>query len=73
MVRVALTAEGARRIADLFPRFNAEERAITAHLTPAEQDAIAAMLRGMLRSVGGSVDDRLEAEGPRRVGRAEPG
>jgi len=50
MVRVALTAEGERKIADLFPRFNAEERAVTAHLTEEEQDAMAAMLRSMLRS-----------------------
>jgi DNA-binding MarR family transcriptional regulator len=51
MVRVALTAEGERKIADLFPRFNAEERAVTAHLTAEEQDAMAAMLRSMLAEV----------------------
>jgi DNA-binding MarR family transcriptional regulator len=51
MVRVALTPEGERKIADLFPRFNAEERALTAHLSADEQDAMAAMLRSMLRTV----------------------
>jgi MarR family transcriptional regulator, organic hydroperoxide resistance regulator len=50
MVRVALTLEGERKIADLFPRFNAEERAVTSHLTAEEQDAMAAMLRSMLRA-----------------------
>jgi MarR family transcriptional regulator, organic hydroperoxide resistance regulator len=50
MVRVALTPEGERKIADLFPRFNAEERAVTSHLTAEEQDAMAAMLRSMLRA-----------------------
>jgi len=51
MVRVALTPGGERKIADLFPRFNAEERALTAHLSADEQDAMAAMLRSMLRTV----------------------
>jgi MarR family transcriptional regulator, organic hydroperoxide resistance regulator len=51
MVRVALTREGERKIADLFPRFNAEERALTAHLSADEQDAMASMLRSMLRTV----------------------
>jgi MarR family transcriptional regulator, organic hydroperoxide resistance regulator len=51
MVRVALTADGERKIADLFPRFNAEERAVTANLSAEQQDSIAAMLRAMLRSL----------------------
>ena len=57
MVRVALTAEGERKIAELFPRFNDEERAVTAQLTPDQQDAIAAMLRAMLQSVDRSAVD----------------
>jgi MarR family transcriptional regulator, organic hydroperoxide resistance regulator len=48
MVRVALTAEGEHKIAELFPRFNAEEREVTAHLSPEEQDAMASMLRSLL-------------------------
>lgn len=51
MVRVALTADGERKIADLFPRFNDEERSLTACLTADEQDAIASMLRSLLRSL----------------------
>jgi MarR family transcriptional regulator, organic hydroperoxide resistance regulator len=48
MVRVALTPAGERTIADLFPRFNDEERALTAHLSSEQQDAMAAMLRSLL-------------------------
>src|SRR5215212_6824938 len=51
MVRVALTTAGERKIAELFPRFNGEERAVTAHLTPEQQDAMAAMLRSLLADV----------------------
>jgi DNA-binding MarR family transcriptional regulator len=50
MVRVSLTDRGRRKIEDLFPRFNAEEKAITAHLSPDQQDAMAMMLRSMLRT-----------------------
>ncbi|MGZ8600808.1 MAG: MarR family winged helix-turn-helix transcriptional regulator [Actinomycetota bacterium] len=52
MVRVSLTRAGRRRIEELFPRFNAEEVAVTSHLTPAEQEALASMLRSMCRTVG---------------------
>jgi MarR family transcriptional regulator, organic hydroperoxide resistance regulator len=51
MVRVALTGAGERKIAQLFPRFNTEERSVMAALSPEEQDSIAAMLRAMLRSL----------------------
>ena len=51
MVRVSLTAEGERKIADLFPRFNAEETGVTSRLSTEQQDAMAAMLRGMLKTV----------------------
>ena len=52
MVRVSLTDRGRKKIEDLFPRFNAEEAAITAHLSPEQQDAMAMMLRSMLRVAG---------------------
>jgi DNA-binding MarR family transcriptional regulator len=52
MVRVSLTDRGRRKIEDLFPRFNAEETAITSHLSPEQQDAMAMMLRSMLRVAG---------------------
>jgi DNA-binding MarR family transcriptional regulator len=52
MVRVSLTESGRIRIEELFPRFNAEEAAVTAHLSPDEQEAMAAMLRSMLRVAG---------------------
>ena len=49
-VLVSLTGKGRRKIEDLFPRFNAEEAAVIAHLSPEEQDAMAGMLRSMLRT-----------------------
>ena len=52
MVIVSLTPEGRAKIEDLFPRFNAEEVAVTDHLGTAQQDELAAMLRSMLRRVG---------------------
>jgi DNA-binding MarR family transcriptional regulator len=53
LVRVSLTSAGQRKIEQLFPRFNAEEIAVTSHLAPEEQEALAGMLRSMLRRVGG--------------------
>jgi len=53
MVRVSLTASGETKIAELFPRFNAEETAVTATLSPQQQDEMAAMLRAMLERVDG--------------------
>jgi DNA-binding MarR family transcriptional regulator len=52
MVRVSLTEPGEAKIGELFPRFNAEEAAVTAHLSPEEQEAMASMLRSMLRVAG---------------------
>ncbi len=51
MVRVSLTDRGREKIETLFPRFNSEEAAVTSHLSPEEQDALAGMLRSMLRIV----------------------
>jgi DNA-binding MarR family transcriptional regulator len=51
MVRVSLTAAGREKIEDLFPRFNAEEVAVTAHLPPKDQERLARILRSMLRTV----------------------
>jgi MarR family transcriptional regulator, organic hydroperoxide resistance regulator len=51
VVVVALTASGRRTIEALFPKFNAEESSVVAHLSAARQDALAAMLRSLLRSV----------------------
>jgi hypothetical protein len=39
----------------LFPRFNEEERAVAGHLDAAEQEALAAMLRSLLRAVAPEV------------------
>ena len=39
-------------IEKLFPRFNAEEVSVTDHLRPDQQEALASMLRSMLRRVG---------------------
>jgi MarR family transcriptional regulator, organic hydroperoxide resistance regulator len=52
MVIVSLTLEGRAKIEDLFPRFNAEEVAVTDHLEATQQDELAGMLRSMLRRVG---------------------
>lgn len=50
MVRVSLTDRGRRKIEELFPRFNAEETVVTSHLSTEQQDAMAKMLRSMLRT-----------------------
>ena len=51
MVLVSLTPVGRRKIEGLFPRYNAEEVAVTEHLSPDDQDALARLLRSMLRAV----------------------
>jgi DNA-binding MarR family transcriptional regulator len=51
MVIVELTPSGRATIEELFPRFNAEESAVAAHLEPQQQDDLAAMLRSLLRAV----------------------
>ncbi len=53
MVRVSLTQRGRKKIEALFPRFNAEESAVTSDLTPDEQDSMAGMLRSMLKTAEG--------------------
>ena len=54
MVLVSLTPSGRRKIEQLFPRFNAEEVAVTAHLDDADRDALARLLRSMYRAVEGN-------------------
>jgi DNA-binding MarR family transcriptional regulator len=49
-VRVTLTRAGRRKIEKLFPRFNAEESEITAHLSPQDQEMLASMLRSLLQN-----------------------
>ncbi len=51
MVLVSLTRPGLRKIEELFPRFNAEEIAVTSHLSDAQREALAGMLRSMSRAV----------------------
>ena len=51
MVRVSLRPAGRKKIEALFPRFNAREAEMTSHLAPGEQEALAALLRSMLRRV----------------------
>jgi DNA-binding MarR family transcriptional regulator len=51
LVLVSLTPSGRRAIERLFPRFNREEAAVTAHLTPAQQEALAGLLRSVVRAV----------------------
>ena len=57
MVIVELTPSGRAKIEELFPRFNAEESAVAAHLGPAQQDDLATMLRSLLRAVAGAGGD----------------
>jgi DNA-binding MarR family transcriptional regulator len=52
LVRVSLTRAGRHKVEDLFPRFNAEEVAVTSHLAPEQQEQLAGLLRSMLRRVG---------------------
>ncbi len=56
MVLVSLTPAGKRKIEQLFPRFNAEEVTVTAHLDDEERDALARLLRSMYRAVDGQDD-----------------
>jgi MarR family transcriptional regulator, organic hydroperoxide resistance regulator len=56
MVLVSLTSGGRTLIEHLFPRFNAEETAVAAALTPAQQGSLASMLRTLLRAVDPAVD-----------------
>lgn len=51
LVLVSLTPSGRRTIEWLFPRFNQEEAAVTAHLTPAQQETLAALLRSVVRTL----------------------
>jgi DNA-binding MarR family transcriptional regulator len=51
VVLVSLTPSGRRKIEELFPRFNEEERRLAAVLEPAEQEGLAAMLRSLTRGV----------------------
>jgi DNA-binding MarR family transcriptional regulator len=50
-VLVSLTPGGKRKIEQLFPRFNEEEVAVTAHLDDAQRAALAELLRSMYRAV----------------------
>jgi DNA-binding MarR family transcriptional regulator len=63
MVRVSLTRAGQRKIEQLFPRFNAEEVAVTAHLSGEDQEQLARTLRSMLRAVEGPTPASGEREG----------
>ena len=56
MVLVTLTPSGRRKIAHLFPKFNAEEASVARHLTAGQQESLAAMLRSLLRAVDPDAD-----------------
>ncbi len=51
MVLVSLTPAGRGKIGKLFPRFNAEETAVTTRLSDRERELLAGMLRSLLRTV----------------------
>ena len=51
VVLVSLTPSGRRKIEELFPRFNQEERRLAAVLDPGEQERLASMLRSLMRGV----------------------
>jgi DNA-binding MarR family transcriptional regulator len=50
-VLLSLTQDGREKIADLFPRFNAEESRLAGSLGAERQEELAAMLRSLLRAV----------------------
>ncbi len=50
-VLVALTPRGAELMADLFPRFNAQEAVVSAPLAEADRLALAGMLRTLVREL----------------------
>jgi DNA-binding MarR family transcriptional regulator len=54
MVLVSLTTKGMRKIEQLFPKFNAEEVAVTSHLDAEQRDQLAGLLRSMYRAVDGT-------------------
>ena len=56
MVLVSLTPSGRRLIERLFPRFNEEETAVASVLPASDQEALASMLRALLRRVDPAVD-----------------
>jgi DNA-binding MarR family transcriptional regulator len=51
VVLVSLTPSGRRRIEELFPRFNEEERRLASVLEPEAQEGLASMLRALTRGV----------------------
>jgi DNA-binding MarR family transcriptional regulator len=55
-VLVSLTPRGRRTIAELFPRFNAEESALASTLTEREQEDLASILRTLLRAIDPDAD-----------------
>ncbi|CAN5891103.1 tyrZ transcriptional regulator YwaE [soil metagenome] len=65
-VRIGLSHEGSRLIADVFPRFNSEESKVVAGLDPAD----IANLSGLLRVVTASADESTEVVAPLSQSRA---
>ncbi|HEX6845269.1 MAG TPA: MarR family transcriptional regulator [Actinomycetota bacterium] len=55
-VLVSLTPAGREKVADLFPRFNAEEARIAGALGVQEQERLADMLRAILRALEPDAD-----------------
>lgn len=51
LMEVTLTPSGRRLMRHLFPAFNKQERAVTANLTVAEKEALAAFLRTITNTV----------------------
>ena len=52
LVAVKLTDAGTLLIADVFPRFNAEEQRVAALLTPRQREAMVDGMRRILRELG---------------------
>lgn len=65
VVLVSLTPSGRRKIEELFPRFNEEERRLASVLDPAEQEHLASMLRSLTRGI------HVEEGGPTARGVSE--
>jgi DNA-binding MarR family transcriptional regulator len=56
MIRIKLTADGRRKIENLFPKFNAEESVLVGGLSNTQQESLASMLRTLLRAVDPTAD-----------------
>ena len=73
MVLVTLTPVGRRKIEQLFPKFNAEEVSVAGHLSSSQQEALATMLRSLLRAVDPAADGDGQRSDAAKIRSPRPG